>query len=193
MTVFHWAQVGLALLAAGIVVERSRALLFVGRLDTQPFLTAFGQLLLDGPSDAAHALAQEALPAWAARVALSELEEREGRAGPGAVAELVLDLRREAVRGIRAVRTIGRAASPLAFVGVMVEIGLAFRGDHGLLALQQGLVEQRALQRAVVGMTIGLTTSLCCFVAATTLHRAARDRIRDIGQVNELFEVETKA
>lgn len=188
MTAFHGLQVALAACAIAITAMRIRVVLFVTHLDAPAFTGALARLLEAARPDRARALARGAMPAWVARVSLVELDERTGELPPGSVAELVMDLRREALIGIRALRTIGRSASPLAFVGVMFELGMAFQPEQGLLALQRGLVEQRALQRAVLGVTIGLVTSLCCFVAASTLHGAARDRMRAIDRTNELFD-----
>lgn len=186
MTWFHGGQIALAAFGVFVAVRHLRPLLFDNALLPKPFLLAIERQI--GNTPAATMLADAARPAWIAQAASVGLAERNGQAPPGALEELAFDLGQAATGGIRTLRTIGRASSPLAFIGVIVELGLAFHGEHGLLALQRGFVEQRAMQHAIVGLTIGLVSSVCAFVAAATLYRHGRAQLRALQQVCALFE-----
>ncbi|MDD9969784.1 MAG: hypothetical protein OXR73_26295 [Myxococcales bacterium] len=189
MTGFHGFQVAIAAIAVAIAWSRVRALSFRANLDADAFLKRLRELVA-ADIERARTLCERAMPAWVARMAVAEIAAQEAEADSirdSAVAELVDDLRQEAGRGIQALVTIGRAASPLAFVGVMLELGMAFQGDHGLAGLQRGLVEQIAMQNAVVGVALGLTTSTCCFMAAGSLRSEARRRLREVARVSDVF------
>lgn len=189
MTWFHGCQIAIALVGIVIGTRQLRVMLFRNGLLPEPFLAAFRVARQQAP-DRAAALAEEGGEAWVARVAAVGLAEERGQAPPGALAELTFDLRTAAVAGIRPLRTIGRASSPLAFIGVIVELGIAFHGEHGLAALQRGLVEQRAMQHAIVGLSIGIVVSVCAFVAAATLVRLGRAQLSALRKACALFEGE---
>jgi hypothetical protein len=74
-------------------------------------------------------------------------------------------------------------ASPLAFIGVIVEAGRAFGGGEGLIALQRGLAVSIALQRSLFIFALGMGTTLVCVSAAAIIQRRALALRRDLERV----------
>ena len=176
MTGWHWLQVALAGFALLWFGARFYHLAIVSALDAELFLERLASVWRADPLRGRGVCTLEprgAVSQLAAAVLEASSEQRDG--------ELVeLELRREAVAGIGGLRTLGRVASPLAFAGVMFDLAAALGGGRGLEALQRGLAEQLALDRAILAMCIGVSTSLFCFAAATRLQHLARDRFADL-------------
>jgi hypothetical protein len=77
-------------------------------------------------------------------------------------------------------------ASPLSFIGVILEIGGAFGGGSGLEGLQRGVAASRALERSLFTFALGVGTFAVCFAAATILQRRARRLRADLSRVASL-------
>jgi hypothetical protein len=188
VTLFNALQLLLASAALGLGARTLRVLLFEAPLDTRAFLGALAPALEAGQLELARSLAQACLPAWAARLAtqgIAALVERsdvrmaldEGRA------DLELGLGQD--RDVLVV--LGRMASPLAFIGIIVETGRALGGGEGLSALQRGLPVTIALQRSLLTFAIGVATTIACFTAAGIARRQAQALQRDLERVTSVI------
>ena len=187
MTWFNALQIVLAAGAGAIIVRRIRALLFQAPLDATPFLDALESAIAGGQLALARRIAEACAPAWPARLASRALTERDrADAEQAAIEETESDLAASASRGLGAIVALGRMASPLAFIGVILEIGRAFGGGSGLEGLQRGVVASRALERSLFTFTLGAATFAVCFVAATILQRRARRLRTDLRRVAAL-------
>jgi hypothetical protein len=186
VTWFNALQFALALGAAVLIARRMRALLFEAAIDLPPFLTALQTALDAGQTALARRIADACAPAWAARLAAAGLAESEHGRARSAVDDLLLDFEATATRGLGMIIACGRMASPLGFIGVILEIGQAFGGGTGLAGLQRGLVASQALERALFTFAVGASTFAACFAAATILQRRARvlrDQLRRVAAV----------
>jgi hypothetical protein len=186
VTWFNALQYALALGAAVLIVRRMRVLLLEAPLDLPPFLTALQTALDAGQLELARRIAGACAPAWPARLASAGLSEQEPARARNAVDDLLLDFETTASRGLGAIIACGRMASPLGFIGVILEIGRAFGGSTGLAGLQRGLVASQALERALFTFAVGAATFAVCFAAATILQRRARamrDQLRRVAAV----------
>ncbi len=172
-----------------LIGVRMRVLLFEALLDIHSFVAALRTAMAGGQLALARALAEACKPAWAARLAACGLAELEAARDPRpALEELQGELEQAASRGRDMLLALGRMASPIALIGVIVEMGNAAHGGGGLLGLQRGLVARIAMQRAVLTVALGLGTSAVCFVAAAILQRSAATLRRDLTQVRALFD-----
>ena len=183
MSWFHWLQCALAVAGWGICVNRVHRMRFRSALDTRPYLQALSDALLEYPARAI-ALLRGADQTDVGRLA-AVLVDPDASAEDGELMELAL--RQEALVGIGALRTLARIASPLALVGVMFELSSAFGGGDGLVALQRGLAARLAMEQALLGMSLGLCTTLSCAVAASLLQRAARMRFAELRLTAEVI------
>ena len=186
MTWFNSLQIALVAWATVLIAQRMRALLFEASIDFTPFLAALEASVQAGQLTLAKRIAEACAPAWPARVALAGLSEQDRGRARKAVEELQLDLETAAWRGQGAIIACGRMASPLGFIGVILEIGRAFGGGTGLQALQRGLVASLALERALLTFAVGASTFVACFAAATILQRRARvmrEQLRRVASV----------
>lgn len=188
MTWFNALQLALAAGAATLIARRMRALLFEAPLDGRAFVAALETALSSGQVALARRIAEACMPAWPARLATAALakDERGGEA-QGALEETQLELEHAAFRGLGAIVALGRMASPLAFIGVILEIGRAFGGDTGIEGLQRGLVESSSVQRALFTFALGFGTFAACFAAVAILRRRARLVREQLRRVASLF------
>ncbi len=179
----HILQLLLAVAAIGVVAERCRALLFRAPVDTKPFLKAIDRAVEDGDVDDARALAKAGAPAWVPEVVSLCL------AGEGMEAlERASDLRYEATKRLYALRVFASLGTALGFLGALVELIWLMSGDHGLLALQAGLVERIAMERAILAMAIGVAISVFSLVSLSILKKAAMGLVRDVSRALDLLE-----
>jgi len=179
----HVIQLLLAVAAVALVVDRFRALLFRAPLDTKPFLAAVGHALEDGDVDDARSLAAAGRPAWVAEVVEIGLEAT-GRE----VMERAAEVRFEATQRLYALRVFASLGTALGFLGAMVELIWLMSGDHGLLALQAGLVERIAMERGILAMVLGVAISVFCLVALSILKKAAIALVQDVARASDLLE-----
>lgn len=184
MTYFNALQLLVATTALWLGARTLRVLLFQAPLDTRAFLTALAPALEAHQLELARSLAQACLPAWGARLALHGVTELEGGQDPRvALEEARADLELGLGQGRDALVVLGRMASPLAFIGVIVETGKALGGGEGLVALQRGLPVTIALQRSLLTFAIGVATTIACFTAAGIARRQAQALGRDLERV----------
>jgi len=186
MTWFHGLQ--LAYWAAAVYwgARQMNSLLFKAPVSVHPVVDELASHLPDDPVAAARVLGH-AQPAWIARVGVAYLRPPSGDAhdGPAEAQDVADGLRGTSLRGIGSLITMGRIASPLAFLGVIMELTRAFGGGGGLDALQRGLPEQLALGRAATGVTMGIMTMLCCFAQAQMLSRQLKRLGLDMTRTQE--------
>jgi hypothetical protein len=189
VTWFNALQLALAAGAALLIALRMRTLLFVAPLDAKRFAIALDGALAANENALARQIAQACAPSWPARLATAALVELErGGVAQAALEETQLDLEADALRGVPAIVALGRMASPLAFIGVMLEIARAFGASSGIQGLQRGLVASLALERALFTFALGAATFAVCFGAAKILQRRARQLRDDLERVASLFE-----
>lgn len=175
-TAVNVLQAALLLFAFWTFALRARVVLFEARLDRKAFLAALRAALQGDQHAQAMRLAEGCLPAWPARIALSGLQAIAARRSvQAAVEEERFELLHRAPLGIATLRALARMAPPLAFIGVVCELGRALGGGYGLAALQRGLPERLALERSLVTFAIGVGTFLFAISAARALNRGAAD------------------
>lgn len=185
----HGVQLLLSAIALAVAARSLIRLYLASAVDTRPLLEAVSDGMLGNGADAFAVLSRFPHSA-VARLAHARLTEEH----PGQESDVVIaQLRHEAFEGVAALRTLGRMASPLAFIGVMVEMGLALTGGQGLVALQRGLAERIALEHAAVGVAIGVATSVVCLGAAATLQRGGRERLSDLRLTLDIVDTARKA
>jgi hypothetical protein len=180
LTLFHVLQTAFAVAVVALAIERCRAIFYRQSLEAGAFRSALARLLRAHRYEDARAVISAARPAHAAEAVWAMLdptiaeEERLIEAGDriGAAEE-------SATRGLRALRIAASIGSVLGFIGAAIEIRWVFSGDHGLLALQAGLVENIGLGRAALSIAIGVATSTFALGAWGVLRNGARELIAD--------------
>ena len=183
-TYFNALQLALAAAALFLIARRLRPLLFEAPLDTRAWLAALATALDAGELELAEALARACLPAWPAQLALEGIEELRAHRDPRpALEEAYADFERRLGQSRDAIAVLGRMASPLALIGVIVETGKALGGGEGLAALQSGLPVTVALQRSLLAVALGIATAIVCFTATGIAQREARAMRRDLERV----------
>lgn len=185
MTTFHLLQ--LILLAAALAATGRAAWSYVNQtsLEGRLFLTAWADALCNGEKDEAGRLLDGASSCTVAKLLQASCNGSQDLSGPDVV---ISKLREETLRPAGRVRALGRIASPLAFIGVMIELGAAFADKQGLAGLQRGAVETVALEHAVLGLVLGLATSSICIAAAGQLARGAATRLGEFKLAQEVYE-----
>ena len=184
-TYFNAFQVGLAAVALGLIVRRLRVLLFEAPLDIRSFLGAL-QTAIDAREFAlARSLAAACAPAWAARLAAVGLSDSTTKDGATiAFEEVHAELEQALSKDRDSILALGRMASPLAFIGVIVEAGTALGGGEGLIGLQRGLAASIALRHALLMFSLGVATTLVCVTAVSIIQRQAASLRRDLERVS---------
>lgn len=186
MTWFNAVQLALAI-AAGVLIARSlKRLGFEAPLDGHAFSEALEVALTAGQLELARRVAAACEPAWPARLAsvgLSELESRGLEASAAALEDSRAELAQEAWAGLRTIATLGRMASPLAFIGVIFEFGRGLGGGVGIEGLQRGYAMSAALSRSLLTFGLGASTLLLCLAAIGILKRRARGLTDDLQRV----------
>lgn len=187
MTWWHAAQLAVAAVALAQLARAAKVIAWDAPCDPRALLDACGVALAGGQPELARALAGGCRPAWLARLAEAGIEaELEGASETGArdrarareaMDELAAALVLAEADRLRGLAGLGRIAGPLAFLAIVLELAAAFGPGHGLLALQAGLVQSIAIERAALSLAIGVATTMTCVLAATFL----RDRLRALG------------
>ena len=181
----------LVLLGFGVwtFTRRAHALLFTGRLDRRPFVAALRDALAGKRLGEANALCRACLPAWPAAMALRALDATSARSSlHAALEEQRLELLHVAPAGIATLRALARMAPPLAFIGVLSAMGEGLAGEHGLAALQRGLPERLAIERAALTFALGIGTTLLAVTAVRVLTRGVQELSRAVADVAASFE-----
>jgi hypothetical protein len=146
--------------------------LFQAQLNRPAFVRELRAALEANQIDQAKLLAEACLPAWPARIALSGLQAQQARLSvQAAVEEERTELLHSVPNGIATLRALARMAPPLAFIGVICELGRALNGGYGLAGLQRGLPQKLAIERGLVTFALGVGTCLLAVIAARALIR----------------------
>lgn len=193
MTLFHVLQIAFALAVVTLAVERCHTLFYRRALDAPRFRHALVRLLDARRFEDARTLVFAARPAHTAEVVWTALdpsvaeEERhiEAQTRLGAAEDRV-------IRGLRVLRIGASIGSVLGFIGAAIEIRWVFAGEHGLLGLQAGLVENIGLGRAALSIALGIATSAFALGTWGILRSGARELIADgrraLSTVEDLVE-----
>lgn len=188
-TVVNLLQVLLLAFGAWTFAQRARAVLFAGSLDRKLFIPALREAIAGDRLAVARTLSEACLPAWPAAMALRGLDAIAARSNlHAALEEQRLELLHVAPAGISTLRALARMAPPLAFIGVLSELGQALGGDHGLAALQAGLPERLAIERALLTFALGISTTVLAVVAVRVLTRGVQELGRAAADVSAAFE-----
>ena len=189
MTLFNLLQLLLAAVALALIAERFHTLFYRARIDAGPYLEALREELRAGRTKAARALAEAGRPAWVAELVHAVLKaDADGDHAESVADEVCADRRDQAGRRIYAVHGLARVATPLALLGVILELTGALAGRGGSEAFQAGLVRNAALSRALFTLAIGIATSAVCFVASGMLRKRAVALVRDLRRAMEILE-----
>jgi biopolymer transport protein ExbB/TolQ len=188
LTLFHAAQIILALAVLALVVHRARVLCFVHALDGAAFRRALLGLIRADRSAEATELVREARPAlavepvWALFDSAIPNEDR-----PLEVEERLMDVDARATSGLRALRICASVASAIGFIGAMIDIQW-IHSEHGLLALEAGLVESIGLSRAFLSIALGIATSSFALGSWVVLRKQARTLVADARRILSTVE-----
>lgn len=190
MTGWHVAQLVLTCIAIAQLVRTARAIVWLGPGDGRALAEAFAVAIRGRQRALARAFVEACRPAWAAQMLDAALVEGEDERPQDAMDEVRSELVGEQADRLRALAALGRIAGPLAFLSIVLELGAAFGPGHGLMALQQGLVQAIAIERAALSFALGLATTLGCIAGATFL----RERLRALSdELKRAREVAARA
>ncbi len=183
MTWFNALQLLLALGAVYLTARRAKTLCFEAPLDGNAFCDALETALAARQPALARRIAACCEPAWAARLASAGLAEAGGPESAARLDEQLTRFEEAAWSGLRALVTLGRMASPLAFIGVVIEIGRAYGGGSGIEGLQRGGAVGGAIERSIFTFAIGMSTLWLCMTSVGLLRGRARAVTRDLRRV----------
>jgi hypothetical protein len=145
LTVYHLAQGALACGVLAVTWRNARRILLDAPCDAKALTMAASELHSRSLDTELAALAGLCAPAWVAQAVSFAHTTSEPHAESD---ELIARLREELTASVRMLATLGRLSMALGFLVVLLELADALSGGHGLLALQRGLVERLALERA---------------------------------------------
>jgi biopolymer transport protein ExbB/TolQ len=178
-----------AAFALVLICERLWDVLFRRQIDAKPLIEAIHSALLAERLGAAYRLAEAARPAWLARFATDILQGRtDGTRVEIVIADAWEQLQEEISKGIYLIYGFARIASPLALLGVVLQLAAGFSGKRDLTALQLGLAQSRAIEHAIVTLTIGLATSSVCYVGGAILRKHYRKANKELEQMSSSLE-----
>jgi hypothetical protein len=169
VTAWHVAQLALTCIAVAQLARIALAVAWRALGDSRALADAFAVAIRGRQSGLARAIVVAAQPSWTAQM----LEIRGVLVGDQA-------------DRLRALAALGRIAGPFAFLAIVLELGAAFGPGHGLAALQRGLVQSNAMERAVLSFAIGVATGLVCTAGASIMREQLRSlsdelkRARDV-------------
>jgi hypothetical protein len=174
VTAWHAAQ--LALTCAALIQLVRVALVISWRApgDSRALADAFSVAIRGRQPALARAIAAAAQPGWTAQMLAGALDESEGIRPDDAMEEVRGSLVSDQADRVRALAAFGRIAAPLAFLAIVLELGAAFGPGHGLAALQRGLVQSVAMERAALSFAIGLSTALVSTSSASLMREQLR-------------------
>lgn len=194
MTWFQGLQCALATFAFGLICWRLRALLASAALDAAPFARVLGDDLRAGRTSEALRVARALEPAAAARLACAALGELEqGGDARGQLEQTHAELRAALLRGRDEILTLGRMASPLALIGVIVELADASGRLPRALTSPHAERAAAALERATLAFALGMATLAVCACAASLIQRRALGVWRDLDRIAAVFDGSTRS
>ncbi|MCB9591659.1 MAG: hypothetical protein H6719_02900 [Sandaracinaceae bacterium] len=160
------------------MIERVRTLAFTSNIDVPALRRGVRALLERAEIDRAASLLRAAEPAWAARCALALVDpELDASERAEHLDDCLMDARMASLRGMRALRAAATMASALGFIGAAYQIHWVFNGEHGILGLEAGRVENEGLAKALLSIAIGIATSSFALGSWTVLRKTASDRL----------------
>ena len=174
MTAWHAAQLALACLAVVQLARVALAIAWRAPADSRALAEAFSVAIRGRQRELAQAIAAATQPGWAAQMLAGVFDEPSEARPEDTMEEIRGVLVGEQADRLRALAAFGRIASPFAFLAIVLELGAAFGPGHGLAALQRGLVQSIAIERALLSFAIGLATALLCTAGASLM----RERLR---------------
>lgn len=189
MTLWHWAQLLLGSIALVSIARSARTLMIQAPCDAEALSDAITTAIEAGHRSLAHALADACRPAWVARAWSVQLEASTG--GRRRAEELHNELVTSESDRLRTLSALGRLASPLAFLAIVLELANALHGEHGLVALQRGLVERIAIEHALLSFAIGAATTGVCVSAASVMRERLRALSRSLRRASPALELRT--
>lgn len=142
-----------------------------------------------GESERAWDLTKAAQPAWIADAMAPLLDPAVHDADRSIdVEDAIVAAENSITRRMRALRIAASVASALGFIGAAIEIHWVFVGDHGLLGLDAGRVENLGLGRAVLSIALGISTSSLALGSWTVLRKVARERVKEVRRAAATLE-----
>ena len=182
-TALPLAAAGAALL---LIAWRARELLFRAALDGPAFTRELESRLAAGRAHSARTLARALRPAWAAELAARALDAYgEPVQLRYELEEARAELELRALRGLLAIRSLGRLALPLALSMAIVELGLGF--EAGATPAVRSLSAGSAITRGIFAVSVGMAASLACQVGYGVLARAAKQRLTEVRSASDAF------
>lgn len=176
-TPYQLCQVAFALVVAGLIAERVRALCLYGAMSDEALrwvLRALERRDLEALRDWTRARPAS----YVARVLHAALETRDD----DSVGEVVADLQEEASARLRVLRVSATLASTMGLLGGILVLARGAE-QSGLLALRAGGGERGAMTEAIATMAIGVATSALCFQSLALLRPAAQRLLAQTRQV----------
>lgn len=190
MTGWHAAQLALFGLALIQLARTARTVVWQAPSDARALADAFAVAIRARQPQLAGSIARACLPAWSAQMLGAALDKGEGARPEEAMEDVRGMLVGDHADRLRTLAAFGRVAGPLAFLAIVLELGAAFGPGHGLIALQRGLVQSIAVERAALSFAIGIATTLASTASATFL----RERLRSLSdELKRAREVVTRA
>jgi hypothetical protein len=190
VTPWHAAQLGLFGLALVQLARTAHAIVWEAPGDARALGDAFAVAIRGNQRELARAIASACQPAWSAHMLGAALEERDGLRPEEAMEDVRGTLVGDQADRLRTLAAFGRIAGPLAFLAIVLELGAAFGPGHGLAALQRGLVQSIAIERAALSFSIGIATAMASTACATFM----RERLRSLSdELKRARETATRA
>ncbi|MCG8557484.1 MAG: MotA/TolQ/ExbB proton channel family protein [Proteobacteria bacterium] len=180
MTPYNVAQLVVAAVVCGTVVQRLLVILYRAPIELEPYLNRLGGRLGEGDLEGAKTLAEAGGSSWVALLAGAMVRAKMAGEDPGAARDSVwAELRDEGGKGLHAIRGLSSIASAIGLLGVIVEFRHVYSAD-GDSALPASGLQAQALQHAAVTMALGLVTSLVGYSALRVLRRHLRRLAQDL-------------
>lgn len=174
MTAWHAAQLALTCAAIVQLARVARVVAWCAPGDSRSLADAFAVAIRGRQPELARSMAVAAQPGWAAQMLAAALEASEGVRPEDTMDEARSALVSDQADRLRTLAAFGRIAGPFAFLAIVLELGAAFGPGHGLAALQRGLVQSIAMERAVLSFAIGFATALVCTAGASFMREQLR-------------------
>ncbi len=181
--------VALSVVVLGYVARASRTLFFEAPLAVSVFVRAAERFLGAGDVGGARALATAGRPAWLAialEAALGEGEDGDAQGGRDSeirLEETIAELHDSAEALLRPFRALASLSSSLGMLFAILSLNGVGGPSDGLLALQAGLVQSLALERALSCVAVGGATALVVLLSLGTLRRQARRLAEDLDRL----------
>jgi hypothetical protein len=188
LTLLTALPLGVFLLSVVLLARRARQLLILAPVDSRALAERLRELVARADFTQAIELSRELRPSWAAMISEQALQAHaQGEAVEIVTDDLVADLREREANHYLGMRTLGRAAFPLALAVAIVELGRGFSGDSGLLSLQRGLAESTAVERAAFAIACGFAASMLAQLGLRLQQRQSRELLAGIKRVTDVL------